>query len=56
MVCHDKSELNLDKIIVFNNKDKDKNKLLYLENSPTDGDNKKDDMRKGLKRCENYLP
>jgi len=47
LVCHDKTELNLDKIIVFNNKDKDK--LLYFENLPTDADNKNDDLRKGLK-------
>ena len=56
LVCHDKSELNLDKIIVFNNKDKDKDKLLCFENLPTDADSKKDDLRKGLKRCENFLP
>ena len=43
LVCHDKSELNLDKIIVFNNKDKDKSKLLYFENLPTDADSKNDD-------------
>jgi len=49
LVCHDKSELNPDKIIVFNNKDKDKDKLLHFENSPTDGDRKKGDLRKGLK-------
>ena len=56
LVCHDKSELNLDKIIVFNNKDKDMEKPLYFEKLPTDADSKKDDLRKGLKRCENFLP
>ena len=64
LVCHDKSELNLDKIIVFNNKDKDKDKymdkdkdkLLCFENSTMDGDSNKDDLRKGLTRCENFLP